>query len=340
MADAPWENTDFGYPYIIAEVGVNHNGDFDLAKSLIDMAQGSGADAVKFQYFTPEELVTKKLTKAKYQEANTGKGTQYEMLQSLALNKSQFYDLKKHAKSLGLDFILTPYSVQNAYDIYGLVDVIKISSGDLTHTPLIECVAKRDKPVILSTGMSTMTDVERALALFDDTHYPPLCLLHCVSTYPCKPEYVGLAYMDRLRVYNWPAVGYSDHTSGIGASIASAALGATVIEKHFTYDRDAAGPDHKSAIEPDMFKTMVTACREAYLSKGTRVSTFEDPYSSRRSIKAARKLFEGDVLSITDIKFVRPESGLPPYEYTKLLGLTLKYPVNEDEDILWEHFKY
>ena len=244
--------------FIIAEAGVNHGGNFGTALKLVDAAKSTGADAVKFQLFDSRKLWGD------------------DRIKHLELSRPQMKDLAAYAKSAGIEFMCTPFGVEEVLFLKPLVKRMKIASGCLRRHALLREIRDTNRPVMLSTGMSRMKDIDEAL---DELDGSDVTLLHCTSSYPCRLEDVNLKAMNKLSMFGWP-VGYSDHTNGITVPIAAAALGATVIEKHLTLDRNAEGPDHKASITPDMFKAMVTAIREVETALGDgikRVLPCEEP---------------------------------------------------------------
>jgi len=249
--------------FIIAEAGVNHNGSIELAKKLIDAAKDAGADAVKFQTFKTENVVVKDAQKAEYQKETTGEGSQYEMIKKLELTEEDFRELADYAKEKDIMFLSSPFDKESV-DLLNELDVpaFKVGSGEITNLPLLRYIAKKEKPIILSTGMSTLGEIEEALDVIRSEGVEDIILLHCVSNYPARIEDVNLRALGTLKQAFKLPVGFSDHTLGITAPIAAVALGACVIEKHFTLDRNLPGPDHKASLEPEELKEMAKAIRE------------------------------------------------------------------------------
>lgn len=316
--------------YVIAEIGVNHNGSMDLARQLIDRAAEAHADAVKFQTFRAEDLVTPDARKADYQIANDGGGnSQFEMLQALELTEAQFAELAEYCAKVGIQFLSTPFS-EAAADLLERVgvDAYKISSGDLTHLPLLRHIAAKGKPIILSTGMGNLAEIEEAVAAIKTAGDPPVSLLHCVSNYPAAVEDCNLAAMKTMaRAFGCP-VGWSDHTEGAAISWAAVARGATIIEKHITLDHTLPGPDHLASMEPAEFTAFVTGIRniEAAIGGGIKTPTAAELRTAevaRRSLVAARALPAGHVLSSGDIRILRPGHGLKPAALDMVLGSRL-----------------
>ncbi len=337
--------------FIIAEAGVNHNGDVVIAKKLVDAAVEAGADAVKFQTFKAGEIVTTKAVKAGYQAENTGAGeTQFEMLKRLELSSSAHEELAGYCTKKGIIFMSTPFDAESAdmLDMLGM-KIFKIPSGEITNKPLIEHIALKRKPLILSTGMSYISEVEKAVGWINEkwkslNERPQLTLLHCVSNYPALPEDSNLLAIKTMeKAFRLP-VGYSDHTPGIEVAIAAVALGAKVIEKHFTLDRNMEGPDHKASLEPDGLKAMVKAIRsvEKSLGDGIKrpVKNEEDTKTSaRRSLVAARDIKAGKIISSDDVTVKRPGDGILPEFKDIIVGMRARQNIAADSVIRWEYLK-
>jgi N-acetylneuraminate synthase/N,N'-diacetyllegionaminate synthase len=309
-----------GYPcFIIAEAGVNHNGKLDMAKELVVAAVQAGADAVKFQSFKAENVVTRKAPKAKYQEQTTGSAeSQYEMIKKLELSSGSFAELAHHAQKKGIIFLSTPFDKESVDLLDGLgVPVFKIASGEITNFPLIRYVAKKGKPVILSTGMSTLAEIDEALHVIQGEGIKDIILLHCVTAYPAKVEDVNLRAMETLRREFKLPVGLSDHTLGTTVPVAAVALGACVIEKHFTLDRSLPGPDHQASLEPDELKQMIKAIREVEkaMGDGSKMPTKEEKQIqkvARRSIVAGVNIPKGTIITEAMLDIKRPGTGIEP----------------------------
>ncbi len=337
--------------FIIAEAGVNHNGDVNIAKKLIDVAVDARADAIKFQTFKTENVVTSSTPKAKYQIKNTGTNeSQFEMLKKLELPASAYKELFAYCKGKNIIFMSTPFDAESAdmLDMLGM-KIFKIPSGEITNKPLIEHIALKRKPLILSTGMSYIGEVEKAIGWINErwktlNERPQLTLLHCVSNYPAQPEDSNLLAIKTMeKVFRLP-VGYSDHTPGIEVAIAAVALGAKVIEKHFTLDRNMEGPDHKASLEPEGFKTMVKAIRsvEKSLGDGIKrpVQNEEDTkIAARRSLVAARDIMAGKIISSDDIAVKRPGDGILPEFKDIIVGMKARQDIAADSVIKWEYLK-
>jgi N-acetylneuraminate synthase/N,N'-diacetyllegionaminate synthase len=313
--------------FVIAEAGVNHNGDLEMAKRLIDVAIKAGADAVKFQTFKAETLVTATAPKAEYQTQTTPVDeSQLEMLRKLELSNEDHDELSAYCRRTGILFLSTPFDEDSADLLDALsVPVFKISSGDLTNTPLLEHVAKKRKPVILSTGMADLVEVRDAVETLNAAGCDEVVLLHCVSDYPADPADVNLRAIQTLReTFNLP-VGFSDHTQGLEVALAAAALGASVIEKHFTLDRNLPGPDHRASLEPDELIKFISGIRtvESSLGSGEKVPTareIETAKVARRSIVATQTIPAGTIVERNMIAAKRPGTGLPPARLNSIVG--------------------
>jgi len=325
--------------FIIAEAGVNHNGDIDIAKQLVDKAYEAGADAIKFQTFKSENLVTKKAPKAEYQKKTTGDGSQFQMLKKLELSIEDHIILNEYCKDKGIMFISTPFDFESV-DLLEQIDVpiYKISSGDLTNLPLLRYVSSKNKPIILSTGMANLGEIEEAIEAIFETGNNKIILLHCTSNYPTDYEDVNLKAMLTMKEAFKLPVGYSDHTVGIEVPIAAVTLGAKVIEKHFTLDRNMDGPDHKASLEPNELKMMVKSIRNIEKAMGDgikRCNKNEENTKNvaRKSIVAARDISKDEVITINDISFKRPGFGLEPKYADLIIGKKARRNMKEDEFI-------
>lgn len=333
--------------FIIAEAGVNHNGDLALAKRLVEQAGACGADAVKFQTFTTESVIIAQAPKADYQRQTTDASeSQLEMLRKLQLSHRDFRGLKEEADRVGILFFSTPHDTR---DIDFLVSVgaplIKVPSMDIVNLPLLEEVGRRKIPVVLSTGMATLSETERALATLRQAGCPSIILLHCVTNYPIKDEEANLRVMDTLARAFDCIVGFSDHTVGTAVSVAAVARGAKVIEKHFTLDCAMAGPDHAASLDPFQFAQMVTDIRRVELALGSEVKRplpveLANRKAMRRSLVAGADLPAGTVLAREHVTLKRPGTGLGAELLPYLLGRTVKRMVPRDSlitlDMLFE----
>lgn len=315
--------------FIIAEAGVNHNGELSRAKQLVDVALAAGADAVKFQTFKAERLATASAPKAAYQLHTTNRDeSQREMLCRLELSEDAHKALWVYCQQVGIGFLSTPFDEDSADMLAQLgVPAFKISSGDLTNTPLLLHVARKGKPVILSTGMATLAEVEAAARAIRAVNHAGLILLQCVSNYPADPADANLRAMHTMAQAFQVPVGYSDHTPGLTVSLAAVALGACVIEKHFTLDRTLPGPDHQTSLEPGELRALVREIRtvEASLGHGRKEpvpSEAETASVARKSLVAAQDIPAGRRLTETLIAVRRPGTGLLPSMLPLLVGRT------------------
>ena len=321
--------------FIIAEAGVNHNGDLALAHRLIDVARAAGADAVKFQTFKADQLVTLDAPKAEYQLQQTeADESQYEMLKHLELSAGSFRDLQQHCREAGIRFMSTPFDEDSADLLSELgVTVFKTPSGEITNLPYLAHVARKGRPLIVSTGMATLGEVEAAVNTLRAAGNPAIVLLQCVSNYPADPADVNLRAMQTMAQAFGVPTGFSDHTAGIEVALAAVALGACVIEKHFTLDRAMPGPDHAASLEPDQLAAMIRGIRtvEAALGHGRKepaASELNTAEVARKSLVAACDLKAGTVLSDSVLAVKRPGTGLPPALRPYVIGRTLRVDVS------------
>lgn len=326
--------------FIIAEAGVNHNGNTVLAEKMIKEAKAAGADAIKFQTFKTEQLISRFAPKAEYQKCQTGNnGSQKEMVKQLELSFDQFKRLKRVADEEGILFLSTPFDLESIDFLNTLqIPYWKIPSGEITNLPYLERIAETDKPIILSTGMSEMDEITNVLNFFIKHRYErkKITLLHCTTEYPTPVEHVNLAAMDTMRSYYKTRIGYSDHSEGIAVSIAAAARGAEVIEKHFTLDRTLPGPDHKASLMPEELKEMVKAIRivDKSIGNGRKEPSIEEiknRIAVRKSIVAKRPITQGELFSEDNITTKRPGNGLNPMRWYHILGTKAKRDYAEDE---------
>ena len=326
---------------IIAEAGVNHNGSLDLAKQLVDKAVDADADYIKFQTFKAEKLVIKTARQADYQQKNIGGGdnNQYQMLKKLELSHEEHQILIDYCNKLGIKFFSTAFDFDSIDYLHSLnLGLWKIPSGEVTNYPFLKHIAKYNEKTILSTGMCDMKDVRAAVnALYKNgLSKENLIMLHCNTEYPTPFEDVNLKAMDALRNEFGVAVGYSDHTRGIEVPIAAVALGATVIEKHFTLDRNMPGPDHKASLEPDELKAMVSAIRNIEKALGSPFKKVSDSERkniaiARKSIVAATNIKKGEIFTEENITVKRPGTGISPMRWEEILGTMAARDFQEDE---------
>lgn len=329
--------------YVIAEIGVNHNGSADLARDLIDVAAAAGADAVKFQTFTARDLVTEAASMADYQSRNTGRDrSQYAMLAELELSESDFSDLMDHCADRSIDFLSTPFGPSQADLLERLgVEAFKISSGDLTFHQFLQHVARKGRTIILSTGMATLAEVDSALAAIDAAGPVPVALLHCVSDYPAEPADCNLRAMATMAQAFGRPVGWSDHTLGSAVGHAAVALGARIIEKHITLDVKMDGPDHAASMAPNDFSAFVAGIRaiEASLGDGRKrpkPSELRTAAVARRSIVASRDLTAGATIGSGDVDILRPGTGMAPSMLDAIIGCRLGRDVRAGEPLVIE----
>ena len=326
---------------IIAEAGVNHNGNIETAKKLVVTARECGADIIKFQTFDVNSLVSKYAVMADYQKKNLGmedsdEALQKGMLSKLALTFQDFRMLADYCSESGIRFLSTPFDIKSIHFLDEIQAIWKIPSGEINNYPYLVEIARTGKDIILSTGMSRMEEVDEALKVLRENGAGKITLLHCTTNYPTPMEEVNLKAMLTLKEHCGCPVGYSDHTRGIEVAIAAAALGAEVIEKHFTLDRNMAGPDHKASLEPGELKAMVQAIRNIEIAVG---DGRKEPSGSetaniavvRKSIVAAREIREGELLTEENLTTKRPGNGINPMRWNEILGRKAKRNFLEDE---------
>lgn len=326
--------------FIIAEAGVNHNGDISIAKKLVDEAVLAGADAVKFQTFKAERLVCRNASKADYQLDTTDKNeTQFDMLKKLELTEKMHVELIDYCKKKNIMFLSTPFDIDSLYYLVDLgLDIIKIPSGEITNYPLLREVGKTKKSVILSSGMSTLEETRNAVRVLTTFGCEDIMVLHCNTEYPTPYQDVNLRAMLTLREKLGVRVGYSDHTPGIAVPIAAVALGAEVIEKHFTLDKSMPGPDHKASLEPDELRAMVKAIRNIELAlgdgeKNPSESEKKNIDIARKSIVAKCDITKGEKFNENNLTTKRPGVGISPMEWNHIIGQKAKRNFEADEMI-------
>jgi N,N'-diacetyllegionaminate synthase len=323
---------------IIAEAGVNHNGDFGLAKKMVEAAHEAGADIIKFQTFVPENLVSKYAQKAEYQKETTDAAeSQLAMIKRLMLADKEFAKLKEYCGEIGIGFLSTPFDLASVEFLNELgCDLWKIPSGEVTNLPYLEKIAATHKPVIMSTGMCTTEEIHAAVDALNAGGAGEITLLHCTTEYPAPFEDVNLNAMDTLRKEFGLKVGYSDHTKGICVPLAAVAKGAVIIEKHFTLDRNLEGPDHKASLEPKELKEMVENIRRVEAALGTGIkepapSEIKNMAIARKSIVAKTKIKKGEIYTTENITTKRPGSGISPMRWHEILGSRANRDYEEDE---------
>lgn len=324
--------------YIIAEAGVNHNGSMETAKLLVDKAKESGADCIKFQTFVSKNIVSKSAEKAEYQKQQPNSNeSQLDMLKKLELSFENFKELKKYCDLKGIEFLSTAFDF-DSIDFLNTLDISKwkVPSGEITNLPYLIRVAKTNKPVILSTGMSTIDEIREAVNVLKGNDCGNITLLHCTTEYPAPYIDVNLRAMDTLKKEFMVPVGYSDHTKGIEISIAAVAMGAVVIEKHFTLDKNMEGPDHKASLEPYELKNMINSIRniEKAMGTGEKVPSSSEVKNlniARKSIVANCNIKQGEILNEKNVTVKRPGNGISPMKWFDILGKTAKRDFEEDE---------
>jgi N-acetylneuraminate synthase len=325
--------------YVIAEAGVNHNGDPALAHALVDAAHAAGADAVKFQAFVTEELVTARAAKAAYQTVTTGGGTQFAMLKALELDGARHAELKTHCESLGLAYLCTPYDDPSAAMLDRLgVAAYKVASTDTDNIPFLRTLAATGRPVILSTGMATLGELEASVDALRCGGCPWLALLHCTAEYPAPAADSNLRAMETLRRAFALPVGFSDHTEGMAVAPLAVALGAVIIEKHFTLDRAMAGPDHRASCDPAGLAALVAAVRQAEAALGDGIkrpapSEAGNKARMRKSLVARRDIAAGTEITAAHLTCKRPADGLEPQWFDRVLGRRAARDIAADEQI-------
>lgn len=324
--------------FIIAEAGVNHNGDISLAKQLVDVAVSAGADAVKFQTFKAEKLVCKNAEKAAYQKETTNQAeSQLEMLKKLELSEEMHNQLIDYCKKKGILFLSTPFDVDSVDYLIELgIEIIKIPSGEITNYPYLRKIAQTGKKVILSTGMSSLKEVREAVEVLKEYGNKDIAVLHCNTEYPTPFTDVNMKAMLTMRDELGVEVGYSDHTMGIEIPIAAVAMGAQIIEKHFTLDKTMDGPDHKASLEPHELKAMINAIRNVENALGTGVK--EPSESEQRNIGIVRKsivakyaIKKGEVFSEENLVTKRPGTGVSPMKWNEIIGTVAGRDYKEDD---------
>lgn len=327
--------------YVIAEAGVNHDGSLEQAFRLVEQAVTCGADAIKFQTFSADRLVTRAAATANYQRRTAAVASQYELLKKLELGAEAFQLLHDHCRGVGIEFLASPFDEESVDFLAELgVRLFKVPSGEITNTPLLERIAGHGKPVILSTGMCWLAEVDTAIRTLDDAGAGDITLLHCVTEYPAPFDQINLSAMHTLASAFGRTVGYSDHTSGIEMSIAAVAMGARVIEKHFTLDTTLPGPDHAASLAPGDFRAMVEAIRHVELARGDGIKRpapceLDNMQVVRKSIAVGRDIAAGEILSRADLTLKRPGSGMPPSLLETVVGRQAARMIRSDELLDW-----
>ena len=339
---------NFCEPYVIAELGSNHNGDMELAKKLIIAAKHTGADCVKFQSWSKNTIFSKKVYEDNYfltdDYRNRADYTLEKIVEKFAISEQQLREMKNYADEIGIDLISTPFSKR---EVDFLVEIkapfIKIASMDANNYPFVEYIAKKGLPMVLSTGLSELYEIDKAIRTMEKTDNKQIIILHCVSNYPPKDDEVNLRNIETLqKLYPYP-IGFSDHTLGVSISLASGALGACMIEKHFTMDKNMFGWDHKISADPKELAIICKETKKINQALGTnRIACEEDGEKKnafRRSAVAARDLKKGDVIVEGDVDFKRPGVGIEPSALKYIIGRKLKTDKQSDELFAWEDFE-
>ena len=333
--------------FIIAEAGVNHNGDMALALRLCDAARASGADAVKFQTFRAQDLVVPGAPTAEYQLRQTGDYDQFAMLERLELSEAQHQQIKAHCDTIGIEFFSTPFSLE-AVDLLLRLGVrrLKLSSGELTHRALVAYAAATQLPLLMSTGMATMPEIIEALAWVRAArgHVRDVVVLHCTSAYPAPDDTLNLTAMRQMCAHLGVAIGYSDHSLGIEAALAAVALGANVIEKHLTLDKKMFGPDHSASLEPEEFARMVQAIRRVtvMLGDGIKAPLPEEADTARvvrRSVVAAVNIGMGAVITAEMLMCRRPATGIAPRDLHRIVGQFARTSISAGSVLHWDQLR-
>lgn len=333
--------------FIIAEAGVNHNGDLNTALELVQRAKDIGADCVKFQTFKAERVVTKNAPKAAYQLRVTDEAeSQLDMLKKLELHYDDYRAIVTRAQKYGITLLSTPYNEEDADFLEGLgFDAFKIASGQLVEYSFLEYVAKKGLPIILSTGMADMKEVAMAVDTILKTGNNQLALLQCTTNYPSLVEEANVNAMITMREAFKLTAGYSDHVPENYATYCAVALGASIIEKHFTLDKNMSGPDHSSSLNPAEFSELISGIRKVELSKGDGIKRptkieMDNSVGMRRSIVASRDLKAGDILSYSNLTYKRPATGLAPFWIDNIIGKSIKEDIAEDSQIKLEQVEW
>jgi N-acetylneuraminate synthase len=341
------ELSNHSIPYIIAEIGANHNGDIDLAKKMIDTAKKAGANAVKFQSWTPESLIAKEEydRNQSYDDGDGGKkhfGSLKQMVEKYYLREEQHFELKEYCDSIGIDFCSTPFSIEEA-DLLEKLEVpfYKIASMDVNNLQLLSHVASKKRPIILSTGMSTLAEIERAVKTIENEGNNEIVILHCISIYPPEYKDIHLNNITMLQKAFPYLIGFSDHTIGVSIPLAAVTLGACLIEKHFTLDKNMPGWDHAVSADPEELQVIVRESKnisEALGSYSRIVSKAEEDkkLKFRRSLVSAKNIKKGYIIKEDDLKSKRPGTGIAPDEMKYVIGRKVNRDIAEDELIQWE----
>ena len=327
--------------FIIGEIGVNHNGDMDIARELIDMAKEAGVDAVKFQSFNPEKIKIKSAPLAQYQQENTTFISSFAMSMKLKLSYEDHIQLKKYCDHKQVEFISTAFDRDSADLLEQLgVNYHKIASGELTNWPLVKHIAQKNKPIILSTGMADLDEIVRCVSLIKQFNNREIAVLHCVSLYPADFNTLNLSFIKTLEAVFGSPIGYSDHSLGAEAGIAAVAMGARVIEKHITLDKNMEGPDHKASLSPEELRYYVQCIRNIEKAMGTSLKTMDDKELqmrniSRKSIVVEKDICAGDIFGWDNLSIKKPGTGIAPEYINIILGRRAMHDLLIDTILEW-----
>ena len=331
--------------YVIAEIGVNHDGSIKRAKELVGLAKNSGADAVKFQSFSANRLATEKTKKVEYQLRSGGEDESHlDMLRRLEFDNDTMLEVKNYCDSQEIDFLSTPYDLISANELINIgVEVFKTASADIVDLALHSYLSNNAKKVIISCGMATLGEIEDCLACYDSSS-TEIVLLHCVSNYPASPESINMEVIKTLQNAFGLGVGFSDHTIGYTAAVMSVAYGVELLEKHFTYDKNADGPDHYASCEPDELKELIVQCEIAERMLGSSVKKIQQEElnmrkTSRKSLHFAIPLKRGEIINESHLKLTRPNTGIAISEIQNILGMKITADVEANEPVKYEQFK-
>lgn len=326
--------------FIIAEAGVNHNGDMEIAKQLIDIAAEAGVDAIKFQTFKAENLASKDAAKAAYQMENTDVSeSQFEMLKKLELSYEMHLELMQHCKEKKIEFLSTPFDIESLEVLMNLgISLIKIPSGEITNLPFLRAISKYNCPIILSTGMSDLEEIKEAIQVLKSNGNESISVLHCNTQYPTPFIDVNLNVLQTLKEELKLSIGYSDHTEGIEIPIAAVAMGAEIIEKHFTLSHELDGPDHKASLEPSELRAMVLGIRNIEKALGSNIKAVSDSEKNnvnvaRKSIVAKKAIIKGELFTEENITTKRPGTGINPMKWDEVIGQIATKNYEMDEQI-------
>ncbi|MFV0288284.1 MAG: N-acetylneuraminate synthase [Mycoplasmatales bacterium] len=332
--------------YIIAEIGCNHNGDFELAKKMVDVAVDCGVDAVKFQTFKADKLISKYAPKAEYQKKTTGEEeSQLEMTKKLELSFNEYLEIAEYTKEKGVDVFSTPFDDESLdFLISTNMAIYKIPSGEITNLPYLEKIGKLNKKVIISTGMAVMSEIKRAVNILEENGTKDITILHCTTEYPTQDQDLNLNVIKTLqKEFPNNDIGYSDHSIGYEVPTVATALGCTVLEKHFTLDNNMPGPDHKASANPDILKRLVSGVRKiekamGHYEKIPAEVEINNKIVARKSIVAKKNIAKGEKFTLDNITVKRPGNGISPMEWYNILGQSSEQEFTEDQ--LISHSKF